>query len=284
MFKDVGDREESRERFLQRGVLITLEETPLYQPNLLNLMNIISQFLPDGGADAEIKARPQSTGVDGGCFQFGGAGTTNQFLGIGFKYECSRKKRALLIKGMLQVSKAAANALINASDSNTPATLGLTAAGIDFTKQRNPWLKYTTILGCTYADILDYSFILESVKEKENDLDEREISQAVRATLMYKFRSATIANMVSETAEAEGIAINFQQDTSDASTTYEKFVFNQYTLTKEAERGIGDDERNMTLTYSGVIPIGNISATYTALTGGGTSADGTEGGTVTFSN
>ncbi len=283
-FKDVGDNDEARGRFMQRGVLITMDETPLYQPNLLNLMNIISQFLPDGGADAEIKARPQSSGVDGGCFQFSGAGTTNKHLGIGFKYEMSKKRRALLIKAMLQLSKADASALIDAADSNTPATFsGVTNYGQDESKRRIPWLNFTNAT-FSYADILDYSFILESVKDKDNDLEEREISQMIKATLMYKFRSATIANIVAEMAETEGIAINFQQDTSAAAATYEKFAFAANVLHKEGERTIGDEERNLTLTYSGLIPIGNISAAYTALVGGGTSADGTEGGTVTITN
>ncbi len=282
--KDVGNNDESRGRFMEIGKLFTLDETPLYQPSLLNLMNIISQYLPDGGADAEIKMRPQSSGVDGGCFQFSGAGTTNQHLGIGFKYELSKKRRALLIKGMLQLNPTLAAALVNAADSNTPVTFsGVTNYGIDETKRRFPWINFTnSIFG--YNEILDYSLILESVKDSENDLNEREISQMVKATLTYKFNSATIANLVSRMAEAEGLAINFQEDTSAASATYEKFVFNQYVLHKEATAELGDDVGNDTLVYSGLIPIGNISAAYTALVGGGTSADGTEGGTITFSN
>jgi hypothetical protein len=282
VIKDVGDREESRERFMQRGVLFTLEETPLYQPTLLNLMNIISQYMPDGGCDAEITARPQVAGVTGGCFQF--KGTSNQHLGIGFKYEMSRARRVLAVKLGAQFSKAAAKALIDGSDAATPATFStVTNAGIDYTKQRIPWLAFThATFG--YNEIIDYSFTLENVKDADNDLEEREISQMVKATLMYKFKSATIANIVAEMAEAEGVAINFQQDTSAASATFEKFVFNQYTLTKEAERKVADSERNLTLTYTGTIPLNNITASYTTVNGGGTTEDGTEGGTITFAN
>ena len=280
-FKDIGDEDESRGRFMQRGVMITVDEFPVYQPNLLHLKNILEQFMPDGGCDAEIKARPQSTGVDGGCFQF--LGSANQHLGIGFKYEMSKKRRALTLRNMLMLSKAAAKTLIDAADSNTPATLGLTAGGIDESKRRIPWLKFTHGT-FAYSDIEDYSFILESVKDKENDLEEREISQAVKATLMYKFKSATIANICAEMIEAQGVALDFQEDTSASSATYEKFSFAQYVLSKQGDRFIHDDERNLTLVYNAIIPLGNFAFAFTALVGGGTSADGTEGGTVTISN
>lgn len=282
VIKDVGNTDESRERFMRRGRLFTIEEVPLYQPNLLNLMDIITQYLPDGGADCELKARPQSSGVDGGCFQFSGAGSTNQHLGVAFKYECSKNKRALSIKAMVQLLPDAAKTLVDASDSNTPAVFSsVTDAGIDFTKRRNPWLN-ATALPFTYADLADYSFVLESVKDDENDLEEREISQMVRATVTYKFRSATIANIVTEMAYAEGLSLTFQQDT--AAATFEKFVFNTNVLTQENEVRIGDSERNVTLKFTGLIPTGNISASYTAPNGGGTSADGTEGGTITCAN
>lgn len=280
-FKDFGDEDESRGRFMQRGVMITVDEFPIYQPNLLHLKNIIEQYLPDGGCDVEIKARPQSSGVDGGCFQFKGA--NNQHMGVGFKYVMSKKQRALLLRNMLLLSNADAHALVNAADSNTPATLGLTAGGINESVRRIPWLSFSHAT-FNYNEIEDYSFTLESVKDKENDLEEREISQMVKATLMYKFKSATVGNIVAEMTEAQGIAINFQQDTSAASATYEKFVFNQYVLSRQGDRFIHDDERNLTLTYSGLIPLGNFAFSFTALNGGGTSADGTEGGTVTISN
>ena len=289
-FEDVGDNEESRERFMHRGVLVTLDETPLYQPNLLNLMNIITQYLPDGGADAEITARPQSAGVDGGCFQFSGvagpgAGELAKHLGIGFKYELSKRKRALSISARVEIRPNEASVLIDAADSNTPATFStVTNAGINFTKRRNPWLSLTSHLGNTHEDIEDYSFILESVKDKENDLRDREISQMVRATLMYKFKSATVANMVTEMAEAEGVAMTFQEYTPPGILTFEKFVFNANVLTSQNTKVIGDDERNMTLKYSGLIPIGNISASYTTANGGGETETGADGGTITFAN
>ena len=278
-FKDIGDEDESRGRFLQRGVMITIDEFPIYQPNLLHLKNIIEQYLPDGGCDVELKARPQSSGVDGGCFQFKGA--SNQHMGIGFKYEMSKKRRALLIRNMLMLSKTAAKTLIDAADSNTPASLNLTAGGIDESFRRIPWLNFTHNT-FSYADIEDYSFTLESIKDKENDLEEREISQALKATIMYKFRSATITNMVSEMVESQGVALSFQQDTG--ASTFEKFSFAQYVLSKQGDRFVHDDERNLTLIYSGIIPIGNISFSFTTQNGGGSTQDGTEGGTVTISN
>jgi hypothetical protein len=261
-------------------------ETPMIesrQPSLQHLQAIFSTYRADQGCDLEILAEPQASGVDNGCFQF----TGDNYVGVKGMYQMDPEKRILGVQFGVSLEPLTAKALVDASDSATPATLGITTNGIDTAKERYPWpvLSTATFKPASVFDpseLLDYSLLLEELGEDEK-LNGRFIGDWIKATLMFKFKNASIAAMVSDMADAAGITISFQQDTSAASATFEKWVFNQYVLRKKVERKIEAKERYIMQTYTGKFPKANLAFSFTALNGGGTSANGTEGGTVTVS-
>lgn len=261
-------------------------ETPYLesrQPQLNHLEDLFKTYRDAKGCDAEILGEVQSSGVDGGCFQFAGA----NYMGYRAKYEITPKKRVLAVQLGVSLEPLTAKALIDASDSNTPATLGITNLGIDTDQIRYPWPAITTATmkpASTFdpADILDYSLLLEEEGEEEQ-LNGRFLGDWVKATLMFKIKGLSVASMVADMVEAAGVAISMQHDTALASATYEKFVFNQYVLNKTRQRTINNKERHVIQTYTGKFPKGNMAFSYLVGVGGGTSADGTEGGTVTVS-
>lgn len=261
-------------------------ETPMLesrQPCLLDLKNLLTVLRADQGCDAEILGEIQSSGVDGGCFQF----TTTNYIGFRARYEITPKKRVLGLQLGVSMEPLTAKAFVDASDSNTPATLGVTNLGIAPSKERYPWPNITTatmkpVSTFDPADLLDYSLVIEEDGEDE-PLNGRFIGEYIKATLMFKLRGLSIANAVANMAEAGGVAISMQHDTSAASATYENFVFNQYVLRKSNEYMINNKERHIIQTYTGKFPKGNMAFSFLVGVGGGTSADGTEGGTVTVS-
>lgn len=246
-----------------------------FQPNLLMLSNILTAFVPDGGCDAELLAVPQSTGADGGCFQFNG---NDNFIGIDFDYIFSNTERALGIDLELSKEYLSAKAIIDASDANTPATTGSSSYGIDFAVQRHPWV---VLSDATFSkdELLNYSFSMKSQGEKS--YDNRTIIDYIMFRVELTFKAATIPNIVTVLARDQSPALVFQEDTSLASATYEKFSFAAGALSLVNEVEIGDNNRFIKLIYEGKVPVGNISFEFTTAKGGGTSQTGTEGGTVT---
>ena len=261
-------------------------ETPMLenrQPQLNHLEDLFKTYRAAQGCDAEILCEPQSSGSDGGRFQFGG---TN-YLGYKAQYEINPEKRVLGVQFGVSLDPITAKALIDASDSNSAASLSVTNNGINPAQERFPWITASTSTfkpAATFEpeELLDYSMLLEEVGE-EDKLKGRFIGDYIRATLMFKFRNATIANMVADMADSAGVSISFQQDTSGSSATFEKFVFNQYVLRKKVERKIEAKERYIMQTYTGIFPRGNMAFSFTTVNGGGSSQTGAEGGTVTVS-
>jgi len=261
-------------------------ETPIIenrQPQLNHLEDLLKTYRDVQGCDLEIYCEPQTTGVTGGCFQF----TGDNYVGYKATYEMTPEKRILGVQFGVSLEPLAGKALVDAADSNTAAVLGITNNGINRAQERYPWPKLSTSTFKPSSvfnpeELLDYSLLLEEIGE-DDKLNGRFIGRYVRATLMFKFASATIANMVSDMADSAGVALTFQQDTSASSTTFEKFSFAEYSLRKKVERKIEAKERYIMQTYTGLFPKANIAFSFTAPNGGGTSADGTEGGTVTFS-
>jgi hypothetical protein len=277
--EELNINDETQDDVLERPHIIKrtfkTAEIESRQPTLKDLQNLIT-FRADQGCDAEILAQPQTSGVDGGCFQF----TGNNYMGFKSKYEIAPDKRILAVQLGVSLNPIDAKTLIDAADNATPASLGITNNGIDNSLIRFPWLKYVGTF--TQDDIIDYSFLLEETGDNEK-LNGRFIGDYIKATISFTFRSATIANMVTEMNEAEGISLTFQQDTSASSSTYEKFIFNSLVLRKKTERKIEAKERYIKATYTGNFTRSQIAFDFSALSGGGTSADGTAGGTVTIS-
>jgi hypothetical protein len=282
---NINDVEQSDVR--ERPMIIKRRfETPLIenrQPQLNHLEDLLKTYRDVQGCDVEILCEPQTTGVTGGCFQF----TGDNCMGYKTTYEITPDKRVLGIQFGVSLPPATAQTLIDAADSATPATLGISNNGFIPAQERFPWPKLGTSTFKPASvflpeELLDYSFLLEEVGDDEK-LNGRFISNWVRATLTFKFANATVAAMISDMNDSAGVAITFQQDTSGSSATYEKFSFAQYSLRKSVERKIEAKERYILQKYTGLFPKANLAFSYLVGVGGGSSADGTEGGTVTFS-
>lgn len=249
-----------------------------HQPTLKALMDIISTYYGDGGADVELKSVPQSSGADGGCFQFNG--TTN-YMGVDFEYLLTSKERTLGLTLEYAPTFLEAKAIIDASDSNTPASLG-SDYGINLSLQRYPWLASISDGVDTYNldELVDYSMSIKPMGDR--DLNNRIIPDYISFMIEITTRRSRISDVVASMAGSLMPSLTIQHDTSLSSATYEKFTFAAYALSKMQAVNIGDEKRFMKLTFAGKVPLGNISSSFLVGAGGGTSADGTEGGTITI--
>lgn len=277
-YEDIGVTDEARDRLLVTHKRFTTDEIKIYQPSLLKLQHITSQYVPDGGCDLEVLCYPLSSGADNGCFQFVGSGNTH--MGLKWRLVMSNTERFLGLTYGVKLRKAAAEALINAADANSPMTTGIQNYGIDPAAFRAPWL-YDDIGGVFGLEsIKSYSLIIEGDGDEAGDLEERYETKKVKVTLELLCKNPTVANMVSDANEAAGFSFNFRENNTDSA--FDKFAFNQYVLHKKSEAVIGAD-RYIKQVYSGSVPLGNLAYSFTTANGGGTSQDGTEGGTLTFS-
>ncbi len=250
------------------------------QPNLLKLKNIIDVYCDEGGADAELLAVPQSTGVDGGCFQFLGA--SEKHIGIDFEYLMSNEERSLSVMAEVALEYPEMKSLIDAADNNTQAVWGVTNNGVDLLLKRYPYfseLKIATVDIFAKDEYISYRMQLSTDSDKTiwNRNDVKYIKIEIEAT----GRKATIQSIVDRLNFSPYAEVVVKQMTG--ATTYEKFVFQAGVLTPKTEFKISDTERYSKITLMGKVPIKNFSYSFVALDGGGTSADGTEGGTVNVS-
>lgn len=246
------------------------------QPNLKQLKAIIDAYKAgDNGMDVELLSVPQTSGADGGCFQFFG----NNCMGIVPTWKASKNERVLKLDMNVAPVYPDAQTILGASDSNTPLTWGITNYGVDGDKQRFPWLSFTdnnTIAPFNAHEIIDYDFELTGEGE-DRDLDNRLLLDYIMFKLKFVFKAGTIGNLETMFAKSNSVAIDFTQKTG--ATTYEKFSLNQNVVTLNHDFESNATKRFVTLNFVGKVPLGNLTFDLTA-TGGGDAGSTGIGGTV----
>lgn len=251
-----------------------------FQPTFRQLKNIIDSYIVDLGADVEILAVPQSSGADGGCFQFFGSNA----LGVDFIFLQSNQERSLEYTLQRSFKYNDLKTIIDASDSNTPVSWGESNYGINTTKLRTPWLKNVLIGGSEQflrQDFIDYS--IELKPEFDVNLDNIPIINYINAKVEFTSRNATIPKLVSAMGNAIQIAVTTQEDNTISSATYDKIVFNSGVLFQTEEIELGDDSRFIKMIFEGKFPVGNMAFTFGTGNGDSVDALGQAGGTLTIS-
>ena len=251
-----------------------------YQPTFRQLKNIIGSYLVDLGADVEILAVPQSSGADGGCFQFFG----DNALGVDFRFLQSNQERSLEYTLQRSFKYNDLKALIDAADSNTPVSWGESNYGINASKLRTPWLKSVLIGGSEQflkQDFVDYS--IEISPKFDVNLDNIPIINYINAKVEFTSRNATIPKIVSAMGNNISIAVTTQEDNTVSSGTYDKIVFNSGVLFQTEEIELGDDSRFIKMMFEGKFPLGNMAFTFGTGNGDTVDALGQAGGTLTIS-
>lgn len=252
-----------------------------HQPSMLKLDDAINQYCADGGADVELLAKPQTTGVTGGCFQLAGA---TQNMGVKFEYLFSSKERRMNYDLEVALPYADAKTLIDGADAATPESLGADY-GVDRSKQRYPYLATFTIGGsAVFANNEIKSYLCRITGDGDkSELDNRTTVDWFEIYLEIVGKGATISEIVAAmTAAQSNAAIVFQETT--ATSTFEKLSIAAGVLHEEhPDITIGDSERIMKRVLRGKVTGSQFAFAYTAPDGGGTSADGSEGGTCTIS-
>jgi hypothetical protein len=264
-----------RDRDLRNMINARIQAKTL-QPTLAMLNNLFTYILPDRGGDVELLAVPQSSGVDGGCFQFNG---NDNYMGVEFDWIMNAKERTLAFDLQVALEFEEMKALIDAADSNTLVTLGLSNYGIDFTKQKHPYI----VLGdatFTKDELIDYNFSFKNIGG-ERSLYNRLITDYIQIQFDFIVRAATISNIVTVLGRDQSPAVTIREDNNVGATLFDRFVCNANVLSLAADPiYIGDDKRYLKLVYKGKVPTGNVTLSYTTANGGNNS-DFTDGGTVT---
>jgi len=265
-----------RERDLRNFINAKITAKTL-QPNIDMLNNLVSTILPDRGGDVELLAVPQSSGVDGGCFQFNG---DNNYMGVEFDWIMSSKERSMAFDLQVALEYEEMAALIDAADANTPATLGVTNYNILFADQKHPYIVVGDAV-FTKDEIIDYNFSLKPVGS-ERSIYNRLVADYIMVYFDLTVRAATISNLVSVLARDLSPALVVREDNNVGGTLFDRFSMAAGVLSLNMDPAyIGDDKRYLRLVYKGKVPLGNLAFSYTTANGGNNS-DYTDGGTVTI--
>lgn len=264
-----------RERELRNFINARIQAKTL-QPNMDMLNNLLTVILPDQGGDVELLAVPQSSGVDGGCFQFNG---DDNYMGVEFDWIMSAKERTLAFDLQVALEFEEMKALIDAADANTPATLGVTNYNILFAGQKHP---YIVVGDATFTkdEIIDYNFSFKTAGA-ERSIYNRAVSDYIMITFDLTVRAATVANIVTVLARDLSPALVVREDNNVAGTLFDRFSMAAGVLSLTADPiYIGDDKRFLRLSYKGKVPRGNATISYTTANGGNNTTY-VDGGTVT---
>lgn len=266
-------RERETRNFLNANV-----KAETLQPTLQMIKDIVDAGIPDGGMDCEVLAVPQTTGVSGGCFQFrdDGVTTPEQYIGVDFEWKVTKEMRSIEFDCNVALPYTQMKSLIDAADSNTPGTFGLTNYGNDFTKQRSVDIE---ISDATFNgdELLDFSFSMKNVGDKS--VYNRTKTNFFAFQVEFTFRSATIANIVTALERNISPSLTFKVN---QGAFFDRVIFNAGALALKTTPLIADKSRTVKLTYSGQVPWVNL-AFSNGTTDGGNQTDYTDGGTITVS-
>lgn len=258
-------------------------EAETYQTTMLLLKKMIEWL--NGNVDAQILTNKQTSGASNGdCYIFKQAASTNLGLDFELMYNADKRSIKATLEGALNY--AAAQALIDASDSATPYTFtgltpAITGAGEYQNYFRKPafvsfeFPKETTVL---YRDEIverSYSIKTKSKKSVETNMS---IVDYLTYEITMKFRNASTAAQVAMMAKDNAPSLYIKEQNPNTGC-FDAFWFKEGTLTLDDEFEATDEERSQTVKFVGDVFLFNHCFTFN-LAKGSDEEDGTDGGTM----
>lgn len=256
-------------------------EAKSYQPTMQLLKALINWT--NMNADAQIVTVPQSAGGSVDCYKF----VSDKKLGIGFEYLISADERSLKVILERAMEYERAKTFIDAADSETPVAItGLASPnseGVDQAKYRAPYfLAFETPKATapfTIDDIIERSLSIKTASKKS--AYNTDIVDYLEIELILKVSDASVAKLITQMSKDMSTTIYMKEQ--NTGSFYDAFDFNANVLTQTDEFSIGDDERAITMKFSGKVPVYDVTFQFGA-TYGGDAADtvGAKGGTMKF--
>lgn len=274
-FKQVEDY---RKRKLRNMLNIKVEAESL-QPNLRMLNSLIS-FL-NFNCDAEVTTQKQSSSTYD-CFQF----TGNYLMGLGFEYGITGDKRYCKTALERAFEHSIGKTFIDTADATTMTSLSgiTTPEGEDFSSYRPPNLTHfqspsgTTIMS-TPISLVERSLTIKT--EAQKNYYNGDIVNFLNVELSLTSREASIAQII--TLLSKGLADTIEWKEANGTSTFDKYVINANTLTLTNEVKMDDENRTIKATFSGNVPLYDVSFTFaTTASGDVLSGTGIAGGTMTI--
>lgn len=265
-----------RDRIL-RNMINFKADVETLQPNLKLLKSLIGWA--DANCDVQMLTNPQTaTAGSNDCFKF----TGDKAIGFNFEYLMTGDKRSCKIGFERALEFEPAKTFIDTADSETPiAFAGITNDGADFTAYRPSYYaafeapKNTALFSA--ADIVERTLSIKSKGKKlQYNIDKIDY---LTLTLTIKGRSAAIARIMTALNGSMSPSIYWKEN--NAPTFFDAFDINAGVLTQKEDVKIDDEDRVLSLTFAGDIPVFDVAFFFGATYGGDVSdTTGVKGGTV----
>jgi hypothetical protein len=249
--------------------LLLTASTP--QCSLLKYMTLLGYM--NGNCDIQI-----ITG-EGKVYKFT---KLNSPLGIKPKLEYSKDSRLLSVEIEGAFPKVVWDSILAAAVSATAHDLSLSplnGADYDATREVYPLAIASPISTGITGPFTERKITLEC-KEKTKDINNISLVSKILATINFVKESVTLADYIDQ--RSKGVSPSFLWKEGNGATIYDGFIFDEGVLVQDAELDETGDKTELNVTYKGSFPVAKMTANYSTGTGGGQSADGSEGGTLTI--
>ncbi|MFO7446210.1 MAG: hypothetical protein R6W90_07570 [Ignavibacteriaceae bacterium] len=246
------------------------------QPTMLMRKKAIDWL--NQNVDVQVVTVPQASGGTGDVYQF----TGNNVMGLDFEDVISGDKRSMKLTLERAMEYDAAKTFIDAVDSAAAVPFsGITGRGEDLTKFRSPYFlafespAAATVL--TKAEIAERSYTIKT-KNKKSEEDNTSIVDYLSFEVMMKFRNASVAKQVEVMSKDNAPSLLIKEN--NRGLFYDAFNFAPGVLTLEDEFDDTDDDRGLTLKFTGDVHVYDISFQFGTAYGGDETDGGTKGGTM----
>lgn len=222
-----------------------------YQATLENLAKFL-YYVSNGGCEAQIVAQPQSAAASsGGVFNFNG----DNFLGTGFKFLINNKERSLAFD--LEM----ATDIYEASNILTQSLLNsiIGEAGVNRNLYYAPHfhsLSFNSVNVFNKDELIEWSFAMET-KETEKTAYNRSKVDYLKLNISAKGTDATITKVITAINTNTLSSLIFRSKV--AESIEDVFTINANVIAQKEEVTIGDDTRNMLVSWEAEVPIANVS-------------------------
>lgn len=259
-----------------RNMLNFKWEGESYQPTMSFLEKVLNWIR--NGVDVQIKSVKQTpAAASENIFKF----TGNNKLGLNFEYVIDSKKRFIkpILEGAMDFEDA--KAFLDTADSESAVDLGFTLEGKDYSLRKAPYflaiqVPKTVDLVSKY-NVVERSFMLKGKGKKlERNIDKVDY---ITATLSVTMETASISDMITILAKNESPSFLLKEKNN--GDFYDGFDIKEGMLTQSEDFKIGDNNRTLSVTYEGDIPV-NYFALQLGLSNGSDESDteGITGGTL----
>ena len=270
-FKEIKDY---RNRVLRNMVNFKVEWESL-QPTMLMLKSMTGWL--NLNCDAQVVTVPQTTSGSGDVYQFCGLNKA----GLDFEYTVNSDKRS--IKPSLEVAMEyeRSKTFVNSADNTSAVSFAsITADGADFTKYRAPYFisfeapKTTALFGV--QDLIERSYSIKTKSKKS--IYNTSIVDYLTFEFSITANDASVVKQIEAMSKDNSPSVYVKEQ--NQGSFYDAFDFNAGVLTLHDEFKDSDDERNLKLTFSADVPLGDISFLFGSSYGGDALDGGVKGGTM----